>query len=91
MNKRELQHELLSDLTYSISEVFHYTDFTPTEQLSFVVAKIRNSKVDAEQLDLRNTVNGLASITERLNNLRGMKKTHKLPTRIKSIIEDIKW
>lgn len=91
MNKRELQHELLSDLTYRISETLHYTDFTPTEQLSHVVSTIRNAKVDAEQQGLTNTVNGLTSITERLSRLKGMKKTHKLPTRIQSIIEDIKW
>jgi len=91
MNKRKLQHELLSDLTYSISEVLDYTDLSPTEQLSFVTSKISNANALAAQQDLRNTVIGLSRIRMELNRLQGIQKSHRIPTRIKDIISTIKW
>jgi len=91
MNKRKQQHLLLSDLTYSISEVLDFTDLSPEEQLSFVTGKIINANALARQQDLCNTVTGLSRIRLELNRLKGIQKSHKIPTRIKDIISTIKW
>jgi hypothetical protein len=85
------QHQLLGELVYNCKEIINFYDFSPQEQLEFILTKIRIAKETAEGLTLTKTYDALERIETRLNQLANIKKKHLISTRVRDILEEIKW
>jgi hypothetical protein len=90
-NLKQEQHQLLGELVYKCNEIITFYDFSPQEQLEFILANIRTAKETAEGLTLTKTYSGLERLETRLNQLVDIKKKHKLFVRMKEILEEIKF
>ena len=90
-NLKEEQHQLLGELVYNCNEIINFYDFSPQEQLEFILAKIRIAKETAEGLTLTKTYSGLQRIETRLNQLADIKKKQLISLRVRNILEEIKF